>query len=163
MAGVNAWIMGEKWWNPEGRVRLPWRLLSGGLEAAALYQGSWQYFDSYHSFTGVVTIVSLGQTQWTSAYAAVFLFLIFILNYVGVSTWLSLPQAEQTSVISVFPHCVFFFLKFKPLYRFPNKPYKLCLVKIRLGQQSNVDLFSIGKGTKNKVQIKRESVQSMWT
>lgn len=70
----------------------------------------------------------------------------------------SLLQAEQTCYFS-FPlflvpppstHNVFILPKFKLLYRFPNKPYKLCLVKIRLGQQSKLGLLSIGKSNKEQ-------------
>lgn len=67
-----------------------------------------------------VTIVSLRYTH----VGVSFLFL----NYVGVSTCLSLLQAEQTSVISVFPHCASFFQKFSLSTDFLTSPTNLCVV-----------------------------------
>lgn len=47
--------MKEDWWALGGKVRLSGQFLLGGLEATALYHWNWQYFDRYHSFTGVCT------------------------------------------------------------------------------------------------------------
>lgn len=134
MLAVHPWAP-ESWRKTGGslgeRVRLSvWFLLG----AAALYQLEVDNISTD-------SIVSLGYNQWTSAYVEVSTLLFSRLNK---------PQLFQSPPSFPPPPMSSFLPKFKLLYRFPNKPYKLCLVKIRLGQQSKLGLLSIGKSNKEQ-------------
>lgn len=72
--------------------------------SCSLPTGSWQCFDRYYSFTGEYPVnISL---CWSCHLTS------------------SSPDWTNLSYCSL-PPSVFTFQKFKPLYRFPNKPYKL--------------------------------------
>lgn len=63
--------------------------------------------------------------------------------------WTNLSYFSLSPSFPLLPISLFL-PKFKLLYRCPNKPYKLCLVKIRLGQQSKLGLLSVGKSNKEQ-------------
>lgn len=131
MSEVSLRVFGSwgDWWALGGKVRLSGQFLLGGLDVAALHQ---LQVDNILTDTRV----SLGVTTKHQA----------VLEF--PHGWL-FSRLNNLSYFNL-TLTVFTFSKFKPLYRFPNKPFKMCSVKIRLGQPSKLDLSSTGKKDKEQ-------------